>query len=484
MLHLRRILLIAKNEAIYLHRERILYICAFAVLCMSMFASMYGWYHFKKDSQRRERFQNQVRQQWLTQPDRHPHRVVHYGSFAFRPRSGLSYIDPGIDNFVGSSVYLEGHRQNTANFSGAGQSPSSVRFNELTLAVIFQQMIPLVIIFLGFSSFVREHEIGTRRILIGQGVSVRELILGKFLGIGFVLSIITILVLIVASLPFFWSSNIEFQSIDLFRIFSLLTAYGIYLGICIGLVILISALSTQSHQSLMILIGIWSLCTILMPKSLVYFAETIFPASTKTQSDATIDKSLAGIGDPHNPLDPSFQKLKEKYLAKYEVESVKDLPINFGGVTLREGEKIFYQVFQKHFRELFSIYRRQNQLDALGCFVNPFLAVRRISMGICGTDLSHFVDFYQAAEDHRYDFVQKLNEIHVHEIKWENDRSQRVNRNTWESFPKFDYQQPSLNWTLSNHKSAIISLAAYGIVTLLSLVWFVPSATYGGVNKV
>ena len=319
---------------------------------------------------------------------------------------------------------------------------------------------------------------------MGQGVSARELLLGKFLGIVFVLSIITIPVVLFASLPFIWPSNIESQSIDLSRILLLLTAYGIYLGICIGLVIFVSALSTRSHHSLMILIGIWSLFTILMPKSLVYLAETIFPASTKTQLDAAIDQSLAGMGDPHNPLDPSFQKLKEEYLAKYQVESEKDLPINFGGVTLREGEKIFYQVFQKHFQELFNTYRRQNQLDTLGCYLNPFLAIRRISMGLCRTDLSHFVDFYQAAEDHRYDFVQKLNEIHVHEIAWENDRSQRVHRKTWESFPKFDYRQPPLNWTLSKHKAAIFSLAAYGIVTLLSLVWFVPCITSGGVNKV
>ena len=41
-------------------------------------------------------FQSNADEQWAEQPDRHPHRVVHYGHFIFRPQSVLAFFDFGI----------------------------------------------------------------------------------------------------------------------------------------------------------------------------------------------------------------------------------------------------------------------------------------------------------------------------------------------------------------------------------------------------
>ena len=51
---------------------------------------------------------------FLSQPDRHPHRMVHYGHYVFRTPPPLAMIDPGVDSVTGQSIFLEGHRQNTA----------------------------------------------------------------------------------------------------------------------------------------------------------------------------------------------------------------------------------------------------------------------------------------------------------------------------------------------------------------------------------
>lgn len=35
---------------------------------------------------------------------------THFGTFTFRPKSELSFLDTGLDTYTGVSVYLEGHR--------------------------------------------------------------------------------------------------------------------------------------------------------------------------------------------------------------------------------------------------------------------------------------------------------------------------------------------------------------------------------------
>jgi ABC-2 type transport system permease protein len=59
---------------------------------------------------------------FLSQPARHPHRMVHYGHYVFRTPAPLSLFDPGLDPVTGQSIFLEGHRQNTAMFAASGAS--------------------------------------------------------------------------------------------------------------------------------------------------------------------------------------------------------------------------------------------------------------------------------------------------------------------------------------------------------------------------
>lgn len=44
------------------------------------------------------------------------------------------------------------------------------------------------------------------------------------------------------------------------------------------------------------------------------------------------------MGDGHDANDPAFKKLKEDLLAKYNVDSVDDLPVNFRGVVAQYSE--------------------------------------------------------------------------------------------------------------------------------------------------
>ncbi|MFO0001503.1 MAG: ABC transporter permease, partial [bacterium] len=105
-----------------------------------------------------KKYSHEVRERWENQPDKHPHRMAHYGYVAFRQPYPLSFFDFGVDSYVGKSVFLEAHKQNTVIFSEVSLSGSLLRFGEITAGMIFQILLPLLIFFLGFDVISKERE--------------------------------------------------------------------------------------------------------------------------------------------------------------------------------------------------------------------------------------------------------------------------------------------------------------------------------------
>ncbi|MEM1194359.1 MAG: delta 1-pyrroline-5-carboxylate reductase, partial [Pseudomonadota bacterium] len=89
-------------------------VLALILVATSLIATM-G--QISKQRQNRASMQANAEQTFRAQPDRHPHRMVHYGHYVFRTPAPLAALDPGVDPYTGTVMFLEGHRQNSATFS-------------------------------------------------------------------------------------------------------------------------------------------------------------------------------------------------------------------------------------------------------------------------------------------------------------------------------------------------------------------------------
>ena len=165
--------LIAADEFRLMLRNRVAITAFVLLVLLTLVAVLTSWSHQRSIAELRDRHQAAAEHAFDAQPDRHPHRVVHYGHFIFRPLGPLAAFDPGVDAFTGNSMFLEGHRQNTANFGDVRQSSLLVRFGQLTPAFVLQVVAPLLLIFLGYGAIARERERGTLRLLMLQGASSR-----------------------------------------------------------------------------------------------------------------------------------------------------------------------------------------------------------------------------------------------------------------------------------------------------------------------
>lgn len=407
----------------------------------------------------RSHYSELVRSQWLQQPDRHPHRASHYGYLAFRPKAPLSFVDSGVDSFAGTAVFLEPHRQNTVNFSEAGQSAAMIRLGELTPALVLQLLLPLVIFFLGFATISAERENGTFAMMLAQGVTPRTLMVGKALGL---LAMAALLTLPGLCVLFFLPDLTQPQLAS--RLAVLAASYFAFVAICALVSVWISAWQRTSRASLTALILLWVFAGVVSPRALQAWGAALAQAPSKAEFDAALESAVEQVGDSHNPNDPHFAALRAKTLAEHKVTNIKDLPFNYSALVMKEGEEISSSIFRRQYDEILDTFRRQSGPTEWGAPFNPFLAIRQISMALSGSDLNHYVEFQRQAEAFRYERVQQLNDLHMKEITLENDRNQRVAKDRWQSFPAFVYHPPALGAVLRERWLALVSLLVWMLV--------------------
>ncbi|MHC0443628.1 ABC transporter permease, partial [Flavobacterium sp. 3-210] len=66
-----------------------------------LYATFSGWENYKSQNETSEKYQHESREDWLKNPDKNPHRMAHYGNFAFRKSTPLSVFEFGMEPFFG-----------------------------------------------------------------------------------------------------------------------------------------------------------------------------------------------------------------------------------------------------------------------------------------------------------------------------------------------------------------------------------------------
>ncbi|MBL0884473.1 MAG: DUF3526 domain-containing protein, partial [Chitinophagaceae bacterium] len=381
---------------------------AVTVLLVS-YSLITGYQQYKYQHEIRVTYQQKARESWESNPDKHPHRMAHYGSFAFRPRHPLSFFDFGMESYTGNTVFLEAHKQNSVNFSEAGFSTGMLRFGEISMAVIVQLLFPMILFFLGFGLIASERENGTLSILLSQGARWQELLVGKSLGLFTVILLFLLPVLISSGILLAAASPYDGGALVVQRGFLLAGIYLCYLLLLSFVTVFISSISTTAKHSLLVLIGIWLVFMVLLPRGLQSLGNKLYPAPGKLAFDAAVENELIQQGDSHNPDDVHYKKLKDSILQAYQVDSVQKLPFNYSGFVMREGERISAMIYNEHQQRLWDIYRKQNSVTSWAAFVNPFIAIRNLSMSLTGTDFDAYTDFQKQAETYRYQLAQRMN---------------------------------------------------------------------------
>lgn len=472
---MKSIWLIARGEWQYWLRSQIALGGALLFFALIILTTLLSALRMDAELHARSHQQSEAEETFLSQPDRHPHRMVHYGHYLFRTPAPLSLFDPGLDSVTGQSIFLEGHRQNTVMFAESAASADFGGLSWISPALVYQLFAPLVIILLAHGAIVRERESAVLAPLLSMGVDGKTLLAGKALAL--ILFSIVLLVPLLISCTFAVTKGESIAAVLI-----LFCNYFFYLTLWIALSLLVSSLVNKRSMALAGLAGFWFCVTLVLPSVAVNMASMSSPVAGKIESDFAMLEDKRKLGDGHNASDPAFQKLRADILQKYNVEKIEDLPINFRGMVAMEGEKKLTDVLNKHTELRMTAEAKQEKVIANYGWISPAIAIAFVSRSIAGTDLKNYHRFQREAEAVRYEFVQGLNQSHVEKLSYESDinrnkdeeswRRARVDASNWQVLEAYEFQAASLSDRISTAAISMQILFVWLLVIVGFLFWY------------
>jgi ABC-2 type transport system permease protein len=428
----------------------------------------------KGEAAERAQHQAEAEAAFLSQPARHPHRMVHYGHYVFRTPAPLSLFDPGLDPVTGQSIFLEGHRQNTAMFAASGASADLGAFSRLSPAMVYQLFAPLLLILLGHGLITRERDAAALATLLAQGTPGRVLLAGKALALLSVVVVLLVPLAITAGLAVRAGEQPQ-------AAWALFSAYLLYLLVWAALALLASALLRRRSAVMATLATVWIALALVLPAMAASWASSAAPMVGKLETDLAMLADLRQLSDGHDANDPAFVQLRTDLLARHGVQRVEDLPVNLRGVVAQVSEQRLTEMLNRYAQAQMAAETRQAAVLASHGWITPVLAVAEASRAVAGTDLAHHHRFLQEAEALRYAFVQGLNRLHAEKLAYSDDvrrsgdalaeERTRVDATNWQLLDRFVFAPDAARSRIARAAPQWLMLCMWCAVLICAGLW-------------
>jgi ABC-2 type transport system permease protein len=407
---------------------------------------------------------------FLGQGAKNPHSAAHFGQYAFRPVLLPAAIDPGVSPWMGSMVWMEAHRRNLAEFrpaeDGAGQRQST----GLSVAWVLQNVVPLLVIMLGFATVAGERERGTLALLLAQGLRLRTLALGKGVAVFAATALLLLpVLLVILGLYLFTPTAVEAEGAAA-RLGWMGLAHALYLASFVGIAACVSLLARDARTALFTLLLAWVALVVLVPRLATDVAGVRHPVPAASEFWDAIKRGEGGVEQPGVRPEERAARLREtvaaELLARYGVARLEDLPVNFTAVYLQRLEDADAPVIDHVYGKLWSAQEQQRAVRSLAGLFSPTVPLRELSMALAGTDpyaLRHFGD---AAEAHRRQLVAELNGTQARDGA--GTPFYVAPADTWQRMPQFHYEPPAASEVLARHRVDLALLALWALLPLLA----------------
>jgi ABC-2 type transport system permease protein len=419
------------------------------VLVLLLTALAVGYEHRREARAEQTAAQSADYRDWLGQGRRHPHDAAHQGMHAFKPDAALAIVDPGVNPYIGSTVWLQAHRQSEVKFRPAQDATGLQRFGDLSVGWVLQVLGPLLVIVLGFNAFAGEREQGILRQTMSLGVPPLRLLMGKALALGLGLAWLMGPATVIAGAAVVLGADPGTRWDAVLRFTVLVAGYALYLATFIFATLGVSAAAATSRVAITVLLALWIGNTVIAPRVLSEMSRIAFPTPTRLEFNQQLGADLKATSD-------------QVWLQNFGTTERwgRDVPLNKWGIALKLDDQASYPVYDRNFGKLWDTWQQQQTVQEWSGLVFPLLAMRAFSMGAAGTDFAHHRNFTTAAEAHRRliqdlmseDLVRHADTLGHQHFSYQSDAA------LWASVPPFTYQAPSVGWALRQSWQSLVAL--------------------------
>jgi ABC-type transport system involved in multi-copper enzyme maturation permease subunit len=247
-------------------------VCAILVLG-SLVSGAFSYLNLKEESELQQRTEK-VRLQTI-----HNYFLdfYNYGINIFREPDLLSVLVTGVEGDAARRGTTTAFTFPDFNISKFNTTPILAIFGWLDLAFIVKVLLSLFAILFTFDTVSGEKELGTLKLNFTSDLKRSSFLLGKLIG-NFILLIVPFAVpVILGLLVIQYIPGIEFSGEDWVRVALIMLAFVLYLLVFFSLGVMVSALTKRPTVSFLILLMIWVLVIVVIPRSAVLVAQTLQP---------------------------------------------------------------------------------------------------------------------------------------------------------------------------------------------------------------
>ncbi len=435
------------------------------MVVLALTALAFGAEQTSRAQHAREHALERAASQWEGQGKKNPHVAAHYGTHVFAPTSVATAIDPGVTPYLGRAVKIEAHQRNLAAHSAAQDAAGLQRLGSFTVSTVFLQLLPLLIIALGHGLWGRERERGTLRQLMSTGVDRRTLLWGKILALFTIIAALVIPAGLVI-VGVLWALGGGDGS-TLLRLGILAGGYGLYFAIFGGLTLYASAAARSSRAALVAMVGAWGLFCLVTPRAATEVAGALQPLPSQAELARAVSHSLEKGIEGTAEREVAVEAIASDLMAEQGLSDMGMMVDEsfLSGFQLQAEARWEAMVFAHHVGELEDKIAAQEAAVAWASFLSPYVAMRTLSAGLCGTDFAHHRHFTDYAESWRQTLVGQLNPAfadNAGDAGWDYQAGPEL----WQNAPPFDYRQPSPAFALRTHAPSAIALLMWLLLAL------------------
>jgi ABC-type transport system involved in multi-copper enzyme maturation permease subunit len=189
----------------------------------------------------------------------------------FLPPQPLASLVSGISNDIGRSVEVTGRGELQAYGSRFNEEPLFAVFRFLDLEFIFLVVLSLMAILLGYDAISGEKETGTLRLTFANAISRSVYLLGKLLGLFIALCCALLLALGIGAL-LLPAMGVPLSGAEWLRLGLIVLTGLLYFGVFLTLSVFVSALTQRSSSSFMLLLTVWIVAVLIVPRASILLA--------------------------------------------------------------------------------------------------------------------------------------------------------------------------------------------------------------------
>lgn len=454
ILHITR-----KELSTFISDRRFLILCVFA-LSITTLASLGAWQQVLDADAIRADAVRIEQNTWLEQGEANPHDAAHFGRYALRPVPPLGAFDSGVFDFAGATVWMEAHFQNPPSIRVAENKLVSYPFTSITPSWVLSVIVPLAIIVLLFGSIAMERESGTIRVLVTHNAKPWQVLMGKGVATVAVSIVLSVVLIAIALVPALGQTTLE---IEWPRVAVLISLFLVgYMAIA-GIALLVSTCATSSYQAFWVATLLWVLMAFCIPLVGAQIAQDAHPTPRARDFARAIQEEAQAPFWLGAKQYEEVALYEAEILTKHRTVDRTSLDLNRDALVLQSHERFANRVYDRLYGELYDLHTKHEGVLRAFSAISPILALQRISRGICGTDTRSQLEFAVAAEEHRREIIEQLNEDMMYHAG--NKSFEYVaDRSLWQTVESFEFQQPSLKQVLKHYWVEIASLLAWFMI--------------------